>query len=414
MTEEPRISQEPTDDPERRRHFEAVLGAYFEALEAGLAPDRQQLLERHPDLAAELAEFFAEQDRFQRLVAPLLSESTEPGGSPARPPAGPTDPHPGEPGPASTPSTEPGMGGSAEAQAQPLAETQDSSSPARANSDRIELPRGTKVRYFGDYELIRELGRGGMGVVYRARQVSLNRPVALKMIKAGVLADGDELRRFQNEAEVVALLDHTGIVPIYEVGEHDGQRYFSMKLIAGSSLAERLDTYRDEPKAAAALLAEVAEAVHHAHLRGVLHRDLKPANILVDEQGRPHVTDFGLARKVEGDSELTASGAILGTPSYMAPEQASGKRGSITTATDGYGLGAVLYALLTGRAPFAGDSVMETLQAVKEQPPEPPRKLNARIPHDLEVICLRDCPISRFTQQYGSGTRHPSPWAPAG
>jgi WD40 repeat protein len=228
-----------------------------------------------------------------------------------------------------------------------------------------------------------------MGVVYRARQVSLNRPVALKMIKAGVLADGDELRRFQNEAEAVALLDHPGIVPIYEVGEHDDQRYFSMKLVVGSSLAERLPAYRDKPRATAALLAAVAEAVHHAHMRGILHRDLKPANILVDEAGHPHVTDFGLARKVEGDSELTASGAVLGTPSYMAPEQALGRRGSITTATDVYGVGAVLYATLTGRAPFGSDSVIDTLQMVRERAPELPRKLNNQVPRDLEVICLK-------------------------
>jgi WD40 repeat protein len=361
MANEPTTTQGPTDDPERRRRFEAALGAYFEAIDAGQTPDRHELLARHPDLASELAEFFTEQDRFHRLVAPLRPEATGAGESPA----------------------------SGETQAQPSPETRDSSLPARPNGDGIDLPRGTKVRYFGDYELIGELGRGGMGVVYRARQVSLNRPVALKMIKAGVLADGDELRRFQNEAEAVALLDHTGIVPIYEVGEHNGQRYFSMKLVLGSSLAERLPAFRDESRAAAALLAEVAEAVHHAHMRGILHRDLKPANILVDEAGHPHVTDFGLARKVEGDSELTASGAILGTPSYMAPEQASGKRSSITTATDVYGLGAVFYATLTGRAPFAGDSVMDTLQMVRERPPEPPRKLNARVPRDLEVICLK-------------------------
>ena len=204
-----------------------------------------------------------------------------------------------------------------------------------------------------------------MGVVYKARQVSLNRPVALKMIKAGVLADDAELRRFQNEAEAVALLDHAGIVPVYEVGEHDGQRYFSMKLVEGGNLAEQLDAFKDDPKAAATLLAETAEAVHHAHMRGILHRDLKPANILVDAEGHPHVTDFGLAKRVEADVEMTASGAILGTPAYMSPEQAAGHRGTITTATDVYGLGAILYALLTGKAPFGGDSVIDTLDAVR-------------------------------------------------
>ena len=188
------------------------------------------------------------------------------------------------------------------------------------------LQRGDRVRYFGDYEIHQELGRGGMGVVYRARQVTLNRQVALKMIRAGVLADDVELRRFQNEAEAVAQLDHPGIVPVYEVGEHEGQRYFSMKLIPGGSLADRLDAYKDDPRAAAALLAEVAEAVQHAHARGILHRDLKPANILLDEQGKPHVTDFGLAKKFEESIELTQSGAVMGTPAYMSPEQSLGRR----------------------------------------------------------------------------------------
>jgi eukaryotic-like serine/threonine-protein kinase len=259
----------------------------------------------------------------------------------------------------------------------------DGHSPSRV------LPRGTSVRYFGDYEVQREIGRGGMGVVYQARQVSLNRPVALKMIKAGVLADEAELRRFQNEAEAVALLDHAGIVPVYEVGEHDGQRYFSMKLVEGDNLSVRLASFKNNPKAAASLLAEAAEAVHHAHMRGILHRDLKPANILVDAEGHPHVTDFGLAKRVEGDIELTEPGAILGTPAYMSPEQANARRGSITTATDVYGLGAILYALVTSKAPFGGDSVMETLDAVRNQPPEPPTKFNSHVPRDLETICLK-------------------------
>jgi serine/threonine protein kinase len=251
------------------------------------------------------------------------------------------------------------------------------------------LAPGTTVRYFGDYEIQKELGRGGMGVVYKAMQVSLNRPVAIKMIKAGVLADDAELRRFQNEAEAVALLDHPGIVPVYEVGEHDGQRYFSMKLVEGGNLAGQLPMFKTNPRAAAALLAETAEAVHHAHMRGILHRDLKPANILIDAEGHPHVTDFGLAKRVEADIEMTASGAILGTPAYMSPEQANGRRGSITTATDVYGLGATLYAMLAGKAPFGGDSVIETLDAVRIRPPEPPRKFNAKVPRDLETICLK-------------------------
>ncbi len=270
--------------------------------------------------------------------------------------------------------------------------TTDPNRPTRTADGHVstpDLPPGTIVRYFGDYELQKELGRGGMGVVYKARQISLNRPVALKMIKAGVLADEAELRRFQNEAEAVALLDHVGIVPVYDVGEHDGQKYFSMKLVEGGNLADQLPTYNANPRAAATLLAETAEAVHHAHMRGILHRDLKPANILIDAEGHPHVTDFGLAKLIESDVELTVSGAIMGTPSYMSPEQASGRRGTITTATDVYGLGAVLYALLAGKAPFVGDSLVDTLQAVKERPPQSPGSLNANVPRDLETICLK-------------------------
>jgi tetratricopeptide (TPR) repeat protein len=245
------------------------------------------------------------------------------------------------------------------------------------------------VRHFRDYEISHELGRGGMGVVYEARQLSLNRPVALKMIRAGALADQIELRRFQNEVEAVAALDHTGIVPVYEVGEQEGQRFFSMKLVRGGPLSGKLEQYGDDPRGAARLVALAAEAVHHAHLRGILHRDLKPANILVDENGQPHITDFGLARRVEGESELTQSGAILGTPAYMAPEQASGHGRSVTTVTDVYGLAAVLYALLTGKAPFGCDSVIETLDAVRTMPPEPPSRKNAKVPRDLEIICLK-------------------------
>jgi len=268
------------------------------------------------------------------------------------------------------------------------------------NGDREPAP-GTHVRYFGDYELIEELGRGGMGVVYKARQISLNRPVALKMIRSAALASEDELRRFQNEAEAVATLDHPHIVPILEVGNHDGQRYFSMKLIGGSSLDKKLADYIANPRASARLLKQAAEAVHHAHQRGILHRDLKPANILLDEHGEPYVTDFGLAKRVVGDSELTHSGAIVGTPAYMAPEQASGRRGAVTTSSDVYSLGAILYALLTGRAPFKGDSIDETLEQVRSASPAPPSKLNPRAPRDLEVICVK-CLEKEPARRYAS------------
>jgi tRNA A-37 threonylcarbamoyl transferase component Bud32 len=248
---------------------------------------------------------------------------------------------------------------------------------------------GTHVRYFGDYELLRILGRGGMGVVYKARQRSRNRTVAVKMIRAGVWAGDDEVRRFRNEAEAVAGLDHPQIVPIYEVGSHDSQQYFSMKLVGEASLAARLDRFTADSKDASRLVAEVARAVHHAHQRGILHRDLKPSTIPLDAEGRPHVADFGLAKKLEGNGDLSVSGSIPGTPAYMSPEQASGHRSAVTTATDVYGLGGILHAALTGRPPFEADDVLETLRLVREQAPEPPSRHNRRVGRDPETICLK-------------------------
>jgi tetratricopeptide (TPR) repeat protein len=228
-----------------------------------------------------------------------------------------------------------------------------------------------------------------MGVVYEARQVALGRAVALKLIRSGRFASDAELLRFQNEAEAVAQLDHPQIVPIYEVGQHQGHPFFSMKLIRGTGLDKRLEDFATDLRSAARLVALVAEAIHHAHQRGILHRDLKPANILLDEAGMPHVTDFGLAKRLDGDLDLTHSNALIGTPSYMSPEQATKARGALSTATDVYGLGTILYALLTGRAPFAGTTLVETLDMVRSQSPDPPSRLNPRVPRDLEVICQK-------------------------
>jgi serine/threonine protein kinase/tetratricopeptide (TPR) repeat protein len=328
---------------DRDQLLDDVVVAYLEALETGQRPDPPQWLARYPDLAVELAEFFADQQKVRHWTEPLRAVAS-----------GPT--------------------------------------PAAADPNRT-TPEGTPVvavapaGSFGDYQLLVEIAHGGMGVVFKARQLSLNRTVALKMILAGEFASPAEVQRFHTEAENVAVLDHPHIVPIYEVGEHEGQHYFSMKLIEGGNLAQRLERFAGDHRAAVRLLATAARAVHHAHQHGILHRDLKPANILLDAGGQPHVTDFGLAKRFEGDSGLTQPGAIVGTPSYVAPEQAAARK-DLTTAADVYSLGAILYELLTGRPPFRGVTALETLEQVKTREPARPRALNPQVARDLETICL--------------------------
>jgi tetratricopeptide (TPR) repeat protein len=332
--------------------LEEALAEYMRRVDRGEAVDRPRFLAEHPDLADDLAAYFALDDEVASLAG---GEAVTRRGSGA-PPAAPTRvdaPHHLPPGLLSA------------------------------------VPGG-----FGDYELLEELAAGGMGVVYRARQASLNRPVALKMILAGRFASGRERQRFVAEAEAAALLDHPNIVPVYEFGQHLGCYYLSMKLVEGGSLAGHAARLRARPREAARLLADVARAVHHAHQRGILHRDLKPANVLLEwpegEDGRavPYVSDFGLAKHLTVGDDLTRTGDLIGTPCYMAPEQAAGGKG-LTTAADVYALGALLYDVLTGRPPFEGVSVLETLQMVRSQEPVRPRHLHAGLPRDLETICLK-------------------------
>jgi serine/threonine-protein kinase len=304
------MSDERDDGATGSERFGDVLAAYLEAVDAGWAPPRSQLLARYPGFAAELEAFFAGEDRVERCAEPLRGAAGV--GTPRR--------------------------RLEQAAAAPV-------SPATlAEQVNGRVRRWAAGRTFGDYELLEEVARGGMGVVFKARQRSLGRTVAVKMILAGQFASPADVQRFRNEAEAAAHLDHPSIVPIHEVGEHDGQPFFSMKLIEGENLAQRLarDGGKLPAREAARLLAAAARAVHYAHQRGVLHRDLKPANILLDADGQPHLSDFGLAKRIEGDAGLTQSGAILGTPSYMPPEQALGRKGVVTTAADVYSLGAIL------------------------------------------------------------------------
>lgn len=307
-----------TEDQEEL--LDQILADYLAKQEDGEAVDPEELIAAHPDLAEEIREFLVDQQEIAGLASPVISSVHQP-------------------------------------------------------------PQLDKIRYFGDYELLEEIARGGMGIVYKAQQTSLNRIVAIKMILAGNLASDQEAKRFQTEAEAAANLKHPHIVAVYEVGRYDGQHYFSMDFIHGQNLSEIVREHPLPPKTAARYVQQIAEAIHYAHQQGTLHRDLKPSNILIDENEEVQVTDFGLAIRVEGDSALTQTGQILGTPSYIPPEQAEAKRGLIGPCSDIYSLGAIL--------PFRAESPVETIRQVIEREPPSPRLLNPTVPRDLETICLK-------------------------
>lgn len=257
--------------------------------------------------------------------------------------------------------------------------------PSRAS----DIEPAFSTRRFGDYELIEEIARGGMGVVYKARQKSLDRLVAVKMLLFGALAKPEFIKRFRLEAAAAGGLDHPNIVGVHEVGIHEGQHFLVMDYVDGSNLARLIAGQPMPSRRAAAYLKTIAEAVEFAHQRGILHRDLKPSNILIGSDDQPRVADFGLAKRLDGDVDLTLTGQVLGSPNYMPPEQAAGKRGNLTRAADVYSLGAILYQMLTGRPPFQADTIGSTLELVKNAEPLSPRLLHASVPRDLETICLK-------------------------
>jgi tRNA A-37 threonylcarbamoyl transferase component Bud32 len=332
------------------RLADVAVAEYLESIERGQPPDVEEFLARHADAGAELREFLADYQALGRLL-------------PRMPPAAAASAH--------TPGRI--LGGT---------------------PPRLEFPR-----VFGNFELLEEIARGGMGIVYKARQTTPVRTVALKMILTGQLASNADVDRFYAEAQAVATLDHANIVPVFEVGNWEGQHYFSMGYVEGESLSERLAHGPLMAREAARIIRDVAGAVHYAHQRGIVHRDQKPANILIDQDSRVRVTDFGLARRQADENRLTHTGQLLGTPNFMPPEQIAGRVEEIGPAADVYSLGATLYAILTGRPPFQAASMAGTLRQVAEQEPVALRQLDAAIPRDLETIalkCLEKSPSRRY------------------
>jgi serine/threonine protein kinase len=347
-------------ESEREQRLNEVLAAYLEAVEAGQPPDQREVLLRHPDLAGELTAFFANQDRLAWLARPRGPEGN-------------------------APSDKPGERTALDARPPDVAHC-------------TELQPGSQL---GDYEVLEVIGRGGMGVVYKARQVSLNRIVAVKVIRAGTPAGPQDLARFDVDAKALARLEHPNIVHVYEVSKPGGLPYFSLEFVNGGSLAQKLSGTPLPSGQAAELVQTLAQAMHYAHQRGVVHRDLKPANVLLTAEGIPKITDFGLAKCLDAEAGQTVTGQILGTASYMAPEQADGKSRDIGPAADVYTLGAILYELLTGRPPFRGETFFDTLEQVRHHEPAPPKLINPKVHRDLQTICLK-CLAKAPRERYAS------------
>ncbi|MFO0902400.1 MAG: serine/threonine-protein kinase [Pirellulales bacterium] len=382
------------DDDERDQRLADLLTQLSDRLRAGQRVELEVECAAHPDLAAELRQLWG-----AVLVADAVGGSSGASHADLRPdsPAADVARRAAPPtltfGASTHPESDEGRRRAARAWINQVGGDQaaggsNGSGGSSPRSDAYTMPPALPC-VCGDYELLEEIGHGGMGVVYRARQLSLQREVAVKMMLPGKITRDVDIARFRAEAQAAAGLHHPGIVPVYDVSEWDGRPLFSMKYVRGETLAHRLAEGPLPAREAARLLAAVSRAVEHAHRHGILHRDLKPSNILIDRDGQPHITDFGLAKQTSDAASLTRTGAVLGTPAYMAPEQAAGARGVVSPATDVYSLGSILYHMLTGRPPFQAASPVDTLLLLLEQEPAPPRLLNPKADAELELIALR-------------------------